>query len=139
MGRKKKKRKKNLQIFTQWITFITGSHRCQISVGQQLEKKIAVGSEPMLAFLLQFVRPIRKQLKTHGKLEKNSSIQKPFYLYIKLDFFLSLLQQNSFCFSSVSSGIPIFYPYAYLYRPLMLEGVEIQSFFYLSISAKVCL
>lgn len=48
-----------------------GSHRCQISVGQQLEKKIAVGSEPMLAFLLQFVCPIRKQLKTHGKLEKN--------------------------------------------------------------------
>lgn len=36
--------------------------------------EISVGSEPLLAFLLQFACPIRKQLKTHGELEENSSI-----------------------------------------------------------------
>lgn len=41
--------------------------------GPAVGEKRAVGSEPMLAFLLQFLCPIRKLLRTHGKLEKEVS------------------------------------------------------------------
>lgn len=42
--------------------------------GPAVGEKNAVGSEPMLAFLLQFLCRIRNLLKTHGKLEKIASI-----------------------------------------------------------------
>jgi len=72
MRRKKKGKKK--QIYTQWTTFMAGKTHMPNFCGPAVGEKIAVGSEPTLAFLLQFVCPIRKQRQTHGKLEKNSAI-----------------------------------------------------------------
>lgn len=72
-GKEKKKREKKKANFHSMDYFHGWEPQMPNFCGPAVGEKRAVGSEPMLAFLLQFLCPIRKLLRTHGKLEKEVS------------------------------------------------------------------